>query len=75
MDSRDIENRFGYHPADSEEVRVAHSRVRHNCGEVAEYLNGLLPESREKSLAITKLEEAMHWANKAIALHMEPSDG
>jgi len=27
----------------------------------------LAPESREKSLAITKLEEAVYWLNAAIA--------
>lgn len=28
-----------------------------------------VPNSRERSLAITRLEEAVMWANKAIALH------
>lgn len=35
-------------------------------------LDGLLkcvPDSREKSLSITKLEECVMWAQKAIALH------
>ena len=33
------------------------------------------PNSREKSLAITKLEECVMWANKSIALHGTNYDG
>jgi len=32
-------------------------------------LNAHCHDSREKSLAITKFEECMMWANKAIAFH------
>lgn len=32
-----------------------------------------LPECRERSLAITKLEEASMWINKAIVFHYETS--
>jgi hypothetical protein len=31
-----------------------------------------IPESRERSLAITNLEQSSMWANKAIAFHSEP---
>lgn len=62
----DILNRFKFHPA-TETTGPQHDQVRTMCLDVAQDLTALLPESREKSLAITKLEEAMMWANAAIA--------
>ena len=67
MQSADIENRFAFHAATTEEKRDAHTSVRQNCRELADFLNERLPEGREKSTAIYKLEEAMFWANAAIA--------
>ena len=46
---------------------MEHGSVRAACLELAHQLNDDLPEGREKSVAITKLEEAMFWANAAIA--------
>lgn len=34
-------------------------------------LEGLCPPSRELSLAMTNLEQAVFWANKAISRHKE----
>lgn len=67
MDPQDIERRFSFHPATTEEKRVAHSTVRSECGRLAEHLDILLPEGREKALAITHLEEVMMWSNAALA--------
>ena len=44
-----------------------HQKVRETLYEAASTLNLMLPNGREKSLAITKLEEAMFFANAAIA--------
>jgi hypothetical protein len=61
-----IVNNFKYHKAD--EVKgQKHDAVRNNCRELADTMDKLLPNSREKSLAMTKLEETMMWANAAIA--------
>lgn len=66
MDNDDILNRFSFHPA-TETTGPQHDSVRGNCMELAMTLNANLPEGREKSLAITKLEEVMFWSNAAIA--------
>ena len=67
MDSADIENRFAFHPATTEKMRDAHTSVRQQCRALADFINVTIPESREKSLAITKLEEVMFWGNAALA--------
>jgi hypothetical protein len=64
---KDIDNRFKYHPPTTPDIKSKHEYVRGACGGFAHDLTDILPESREKSLAITKLEEVMFWANAALA--------
>ncbi len=72
----DIKHRFAFHPATTEEKKLAHGSVREACHELGQKFSADLPDGREKSLALTKLEEAMFWANAAIARNvgMEPVD-
>lgn len=65
--SQDVENRFAFHPATTAEKRGDHTSVRNACKGLGHQFDRDLPPSREKSLALTKLEEAMFWANAAIA--------
>lgn len=67
MSPEDIENRFAFHAASRQEKRDEHTSARQGCRQLADRLNDLLPDGREKSTAITKLEEVMFWANAAIA--------
>ncbi|MFG3715791.1 hypothetical protein [Micromonospora sp. NPDC047730] len=67
MTPADVAHRFAFHTATTEEKRDAHTSVRQACRQLADDLNARLPEGREKSTAITKLEEVMFWANAALA--------
>ena len=62
----DLENRFTYHaPHGDQPDRYAALRSRAHT--LANEIDETCPDSREKSLAITKLEEAVFWANASIA--------
>lgn len=74
MRSADIDNRFAFHAANTAKQQL-HGGIRESCKKLAHTLNDLLPEGREKSLAITHLEEVMFWANAAIARPPLPSGG
>jgi hypothetical protein len=64
----ELEHRFQFHPADSMNKKEAHESVRRELLEAADVIVELTgAPSREQSTAITKLEEAMFWANAAIA--------
>lgn len=65
-DRKTIENRFSYHPP-KEGQSEKYQEIRNSCKAIAERVLYLTPPCREQSIAITKLEEAMMWANSAIA--------
>ena len=61
-----IENNFKYHsPKEGQPEKYV--ALREKAKELAYLIDELCPKSREKSLAITKLEEATMWANASIA--------
>jgi len=68
----EINHRFGYHPPLSRTRVDDHEEVRALCADVASDFDERLPDGREKSTAITKLEEAMFWANAALARAPDP---
>ena len=71
MDKAELENRFTYHaPAGTQAER--YEKMRSNARELALFIVSVTPESREQSLAITALEEAVFWANAAIARRENP---
>lgn len=62
----DIKRRFTYHPPKAGQPEK-YTFLRDEALNLAKHINSMCPDSREKSLAITKLEEAVMWANAAIA--------
>lgn len=66
MKPDDLTRRFGYHRPD-DVARIAHEQVRADCLALAQSIDLAGADSREKSLAITALEETMMWANAMIA--------
>jgi hypothetical protein len=62
----DLANRFTYHaPKGDQPDRYEH--IRRAGLSFATLVNEYSPASREQSLAFTHLEEAVMWANAAIA--------
>jgi hypothetical protein len=61
-----IENNFKYYePKEGQPEKYTH--IRGMARELAYAIEHNCPNSREKSLAMTKLEEAVFWANAGIA--------
>lgn len=46
---------------------VLSANVRISASALLDRIN-LIPSNRERSLAVTNLEQAIHWANRAIAV-------
>jgi hypothetical protein len=68
MKDEDLQNVFTYHaPFGNQAER--YSRMRAAGLTLARTINTECPESREKSLAITAIQQAIQWANAAIAIN------
>ena len=66
MDDNELKNRFTYHapkPGQPEKYQD----IRSLGYDLASLILETCPESREQALALTKIEEAVMWANAAIA--------
>lgn len=61
-----IENKFSYHPP-KEGQPAKYEAIRDKAKELAYLIDSECPSSRERSLAMTKLEEVVMWANASIA--------
>lgn len=61
-----IENNFKYHTPKEGQPEI-YTEIREKAKELAYLVESKVPNSREKSLAMTKLEEAVMWANAGVA--------
>lgn len=67
----DLDNIYKYHaPRGDQQARYI--ELREAGRYIAELILKHCPDSREKSLAYTKLEEAIMWANASIARNENP---
>lgn len=65
-DPDDLEKNFTYHkPGPDQPER--YTRLRAKAKEFAALVIELVPDSRERSIALTKIEESVMWANAGIA--------
>ncbi len=62
----DIDNNFIYHPPKPGQSEI-YQKIRAKAKEFAILINDECPDTRERSLAMTNLEQAVMWANAAIA--------
>lgn len=69
----EIVKRLGYHRGTATTMPIFEEN-RHRFIELALYLDETLPESREKSLCLTGLQQDLMWANAAVAIHLSPTE-
>lgn len=62
----DLAKRFTYHPPKGDQA-VRYEEIRSQASRLAVLICSLAPVSREQSLALTHLEDAVMWTNAAIA--------
>ena len=68
MTSVEIENIFSYHSPKGDQA-ARYETIRKHARNFATYISEECPDSREKSVAITKLQECVMWANASIAIN------
>lgn len=66
MDDNDLKIRFTYHAPQPGQPEI-YQEIRDNAYDLASLIDARVPDSREKSLAITHLEQAVMWANAGLA--------
>jgi len=67
----ELQNRFRYHdPVGDQNER--YGIIRSTCLNLASLIGEICPDSRERSVSLTKIDEVMFWANASIARNQTP---
>jgi len=69
MKAEGLNAMFDYHPP-TEETRHIHEMLRKHTKHLAKTYMAAIPNSRERTVAIRKLWEALTYANAAVARHV-----
>lgn len=64
----DINNVFSYHAPKGDQAE-RYAVIRESAKELARIIDEKCPDSREKSLALTNLQQSVMWANASIAIN------
>lgn len=67
ISASEISRRMGYHPVAGDRQRQVYEANRSYFIQLANYITTLGPDTREKSLALTALQEALMWTNAHVA--------
>jgi hypothetical protein len=67
-----VSNDFGFHPA-TDITAETHSATRQNFANLAHWVIDNVPPSDARKTCLSRLREAMMWANGAIACHSNDS--
>ena len=67
---KEVDNRVSYHAPSKEGIK-RHGYLSAAFALLMNDIDEIVPPGREKSIAITKLEEALHWSKSAITRNNE----
>lgn len=65
-----MSNRFEFIKSNADSVEKI-QKIREACEVLGNFFETVIPESRERSLALTKLEESAMWANRAVCVNQD----
>jgi len=71
--TRQIENAFTYHPPFGNQAE-RYTALRDSAKQLALQMDEMAPDSREKLVALTHLEDAIMWINAAIGRNEKPQE-